>query len=85
MPREKPDRGKPSSAKKQRPRHHILGHVEIVCRQQNQTTLVAQPLQPRRQRRARGLIETREGFIEQEQPRVMQQGALERETLPHAA
>ena len=53
--------------------------------QQNQTAIVAESLQARRERRARGLIETREGFVEQQQSRVMQQRALEREALAHAA
>ncbi len=41
--------------------------------------------QPRDQRRRRGIVEAGERFVEQRQPRVVNQRALERDALPHAA
>ena len=62
-----------------------LGEIEVVGGGNHDGALVAKPAQPRHQRVARGVVEPRERFVEQQEPRAVQQRALERQALPHPA
>ena len=64
---------------------HRSADVEIVRGQQHDAARRAQLAQPFDQRHGRGIVEAGERLVEQHQPRLVQQRALERQPLPHAA
>ena len=70
----------------QRARQQPVGDVEIVRGEDDRCSRLAAARCSRAdQRRRRRLVEAGERLVEQDQPRIVQQRALEREALPHAA
>ena len=66
--------------------HQAVGQIEIVRRQQRRWPPSAASRRSRSATDADGaIVEPGERLVEQHQPRPMQQRALEREPLPHAA
>src|SRR5580765_4234027 len=62
-----------------------VGQIEIVRRHDDDRAVRGQPPQASRDQADRPVVETGERLIKKHQARTMQQRALEREALPHAA
>ena len=66
------------------PIEHRFPDVEIVRGDQHDAAGRAQLSQPFNQRHGRGIVQSGERLVEQEQPRIVQQRALEGQPLAHA-
>ena len=64
---------------------HRVGAFEVVRRHHDDRARLAELPEPRRQRRGRIVVEARERLVKQDEPRLMQERALEREPLTQSA
>ena len=62
-----------------------IGEIEIVGGQDHNPAFCAQPAQARDERGRRGVVETGEGFVEQDEAGLVDERALECEPLSHPA
>jgi hypothetical protein len=62
-----------------------LGQIEVMCRNNDDRAGIAQHLQSLHERCGRRIVETGERFVEQGETRIVDQRALERDALTHAA
>src|SRR5256885_9682586 len=67
------------------PRHQAVGEIEIVRGEDDDCAGGGERAQPIRDDADGAVVEAGERLVEQHQPRLVDQGTLEREPLPHAA
>ena len=75
----------PPVAQVERPRQQALGDFEVVRRDDHQAAVALQALSRATSDAADDLIEPRERLVEQQEPRRVDERALERQPLAHAA
>ena len=85
FPRPPIDRQQPAAAQEDRAVGEAVDRFEIVGREQDDAAGAAQIGKPRAKRARRGIVQAGERLVEQHEPRLVQQRALEREPLTHPA
>ena len=77
------DRHKPAGTQEHRAIGDAVDGFQIVGGNEDDASVAAEIGQPAAQRRRRRVVEPGEGLVEQDQSRLVQQRALEREPLAH--